>query len=90
MVPREVGGIRLQTWELIEMQSLVPGDWPDSTVFNLESDSGLLPQPKCMETKLFLCTFEFSGPSCTVGQPRLGLDTDYIIVLSVSVRMFLP
>lgn len=42
-----------------------------------------------METEFFLHTFRFNGPSCTVGQPRLGLDTDYIIVLSVLVRKFL-
>lgn len=74
-------------WELIEMQS-GEGDWPNSTMFDLEP--GLLPQPKCMETEFFLHTFRFNGPSCTMGQPRLGLDTGYIIGLSVLVRKFLP
>lgn len=32
----------------------------------------------------------FSGLVCIVGQPGLVLDTDYIIVLSVLVRKFLP
>lgn len=61
---REVGGIRLQTWELIEMQSVVrvTGLIPQR-LFNLESDSGLLPQPKCMETKFFFHSFgvQWSG-----------------------------